>query len=101
MTRASRRRVPTLRLAACAAFVFVLPACNFGMNPGATEQGHDINGLYRLLFWFAIPIGALVYGLILWSVIRYRKRKGRRRQPAEATPVQPAAGDRLHSHPGR
>jgi cytochrome c oxidase subunit II len=53
-----------------------LPACNFGMNPGATQQGHDINGLYRLLFWFAIPIGGIVYGLILWSVIRYRKRKG-------------------------
>jgi cytochrome c oxidase subunit 2 len=45
------------------------------MYPGASTQGQDINGLYRLLFWFAIPIGAIVYGLILWSIVRYRKRK--------------------------
>jgi cytochrome c oxidase subunit 2 len=70
-----RRTVAVLRLTACAAAIFALPACNFGMPPGGTQQGHDINSLYRLLFWFAIPIGVIVYGLILWSVIRYRKRK--------------------------
>ena len=25
---------------------------------------------------FAIPVGAIVYGLILWSVFRYRQRPG-------------------------
>jgi cytochrome c oxidase subunit 2 len=67
--------MPVLRLAAGVVALLALPACNFGMPPGATEQGHEINSLYRLLFWFAIPIGAIVYGLILWSVIRYRRRK--------------------------
>ncbi len=45
------------------------------MYPGGTDQGRDISGLYQVLFWTAIPIGGVVYGLILWSIIRYRKRK--------------------------
>jgi cytochrome c oxidase subunit 2 len=56
--------------------VLLLTACNFGMSPGQTVQGQDINGLYRLLFWFAIPIAALVYGGMLWSIARYRRRRG-------------------------
>ena len=53
----------------------LLSACTFGMPRGSTVQGRHISSLYQLLFWFAIPIGAIVYGLILWSVIRYRRRK--------------------------
>ncbi len=52
-----------------------LSACDFGMPPGSTVQGRHINGLYQLLFWFAIPIGLIVYGLTLWSIVRYRRRR--------------------------
>lgn len=52
-----------------------MPACTFGMPRGATVQGRHISSLYQLLFWFAIPIGGLVYGLMLWSILRYRRRK--------------------------
>ena len=44
-------------------------------NP-ATDQGHDILGLYSV---FMIPMAGiflLVEGLIVWSVLRYRRRKG-------------------------
>ena len=27
-----------------------------------------------MLWYFAIPVGVIVYGLILWSVFRYRRR---------------------------
>ena len=69
-----RERLRPRLLAAIA--VLLLPACNFGMYRGGSTQGHAINGLYQVLFWFAIPIGALVYGLMLWSVFRYRRRRG-------------------------
>jgi cytochrome c oxidase subunit 2 len=32
--------------------------------------------LWRLLFWAAVALGALVVGLIGWSVVRYRRRPG-------------------------
>jgi len=57
-----------------ASLALLLGACNFGMNPGGTTQGQDINGLYRLLFWTAIGVGVTVYALILWSIVRYRRR---------------------------
>ncbi len=58
-----------------ATILLLLTGCNFGMHPGSTTQGQDINGLYRLLFWAAIPVGGLVYLLIFWSIIRYRRRR--------------------------
>lgn len=50
-------------------------ACRFGAPRGATTQGQDIGRLYQLLFYAAIPIAAIVYGLIFWSIIRYRRGK--------------------------
>lgn len=47
---------------------------NFGLPESVTEQGDDITGLWRLFTSVAIVIGILVWGLILWSVVRYRRR---------------------------
>lgn len=57
--------------------VLSLSACNFGAPSGSDVQGRDIAGLYHTLFWVSIPIAVLVYGLILWSIVRYRKRDDR------------------------
>jgi cytochrome c oxidase subunit II len=46
----------------------------YGASRPASEQGDDILGLWRGLFWVAAIIGALVMGLILWVVFRYRHR---------------------------
>jgi cytochrome c oxidase subunit 2 len=54
----------------------LLTGCGFGMDPGRTVEGRHISDLYRLLFWFAIPIAAIVYGGMLWSILRYRRRRG-------------------------
>ena len=40
----------------------------------ATEQGGQIRGLYDIVFAFALVIFLLVEGLIVWSVIRYRRK---------------------------
>jgi len=40
-----------------------------------TKQGHDVLDLWRILLGSAMAVGALVVGLILWSVVRYRRPK--------------------------
>lgn len=59
-----------------AAFVG-LPACSsrFGAPRPASEQGEQVLDLWRLMFVLALAIGGLVAGLILWSVVRYRRRE--------------------------
>jgi cytochrome c oxidase subunit II len=41
-----------------------------------TTQGRQINDLYTIVFVIAAAIFFLVEGLIVWSVIRYRRRPG-------------------------
>jgi cytochrome c oxidase subunit II len=57
------------------AAALVLAGC--GSDPGATEQGRAIQGLYNLFFAVAAVIFVLVEGLIVWSVVRYRRRDDR------------------------
>jgi cytochrome c oxidase subunit 2 len=45
------------------------------MPRGASEQGDDVFGLWQIFFVAAIAVAALVYGLIAWSVFRYRRRR--------------------------
>jgi cytochrome c oxidase subunit 2 len=72
---APRRLQPRrARLAAAVTSLLVLSACGFGAPAGASEQGKSIAQLWRVLWYFAIPVGVIVYGLILWSVFRYRRR---------------------------
>jgi cytochrome c oxidase subunit 2 len=42
----------------------------------ATRQGQQISDLYTIVFVIAAAIFFLVEGLIVWSVIRYRRRPG-------------------------
>ena len=45
--------------------------------PGAvTRQAEEVHGLYSIVFAFAVAIFVLVEGLIVWSVLRYRRRPG-------------------------
>ena len=52
----------------------LLGACAGGLPEAATEQGREIRDLWTVFFWAAVGVAALVYGLILWSVVRYRSR---------------------------
>ena len=65
------------RRAGLAALAFLGTGCSasFGMPRGATEQGADIFRLWQIFFITAIPVAGVVYGLIFWSVIRYRRRR--------------------------
>ncbi len=64
-------------MAGPSALALVASSCSgaFGMPKGASEQGHDIFRLWQVFIIAAIPVAGIVYGLIAWSVIRYRRRR--------------------------
>jgi cytochrome c oxidase subunit 2 len=39
-------------------------------------QGRDTVDLWRIFFWASIVVAGIVYALIGWSILRYRRRKG-------------------------
>jgi cytochrome c oxidase subunit II len=45
-----------------------------GSYPGVTEQSRNAHDLYNLMFVIATVIFLLVEGLIVWAVLRYRRR---------------------------
>ena len=49
----------------------------------ATVQGKDISNLYDIVFAIAAVIFFLVEGLIVWTVLRYRRRPGDNELPAQ------------------
>jgi cytochrome c oxidase subunit 2 len=49
----------------------------------ATAQGQEIRNLYDIVFYFAAAIFLLVEGLIVWSVIRYRRKPGDNELPPQ------------------
>ncbi len=56
----------------------LLTACSeapsLGAPDPASEQGREIENLWRGTVVAALVVGAIVWGLILWSIVRYRKR---------------------------
>ncbi|MGH2661610.1 MAG: cytochrome c oxidase subunit II [Actinomycetota bacterium] len=52
-----------------------LAACRT-LPEAPTTQGREIGSLGALFFWAAVAVAVVVYGLILWSVLRYRRRPG-------------------------
>jgi cytochrome c oxidase subunit 2 len=51
--------------------------------PAATAEAREIRGLYDIVFLIAAAIFLLVEGLIIWSVIRYRRKPGDDVLPAQ------------------
>lgn len=50
------------------------------MPVGITEISRQTYGLHMTIFWICVAIGVVVFGVLLWSLIRYRKSRGE--QPA-------------------
>ncbi len=56
-----------------------------GMFPpdAVTTQGDEIRSLYDIVFWIAVAIFIVVEGLIVYSVIRYRRKPGQDDLPVQ------------------
>ena len=74
--RGRASRVTVIAAAVTVVMVF-LSSCSssFGMPRGSTEQGEEIFDLWQIFFWAGIAVALLVYGLIAWSLIRFRRRR--------------------------
>lgn len=58
--------------------VVVVPACGDGFRFGAprpvSRGGEDVLDLWRGFHWVALGVGLLIWGLVLFAVLRYRRR---------------------------
>ena len=46
------------------------------MTPGVTEMSRNIYGLHMLIFWVCVVIAVLVFGVMIYSLVQFRKSKG-------------------------
>ena len=73
----SRRPPARLGRPLAASALVALAGCSapsFGMQDPVTEQGDVVDRLWSPVVITALLVGALVWGLLLWSVVRYRRR---------------------------
>tara|TARA_Y100001968_G_C19385778_1_gene732767 strand:- start:488 stop:1639 length:1152 start_codon:yes stop_codon:yes gene_type:complete len=49
---------------------------DYNMPVGVTEVSQSIFGLHMLIFWICVVIGVIVFGIMFWSMWKYRKSKG-------------------------
>lgn len=73
-----------LRLLAMLAFGTALAGTSaqadwqLNLEPGATAISRSVYDLHMIIFYVCVAIGVLVFGVMLWSVIRHRKSRGAR-----------------------
>ncbi len=71
-------------LIALVAAVFATGAGSSLFPPiAATTEAKDVSGLYDIVFALAVAIFVIVEALIVWSVLRYRRRPGDDELPAQ------------------
>jgi cytochrome c oxidase subunit 2 len=46
------------------------------MTRGVTHISREIYGLHMKIFWICVVIGVVVFGVMIWSIIAFRKSKG-------------------------
>ena len=76
-TRCLRWSLPTLLLAATANATDM----PLNMTKGVTEISQQVYDLHMTIFWICCAIGAVVFGIMFWSIVRHRKARGV--QPAQ------------------
>lgn len=46
------------------------------MTQGVTAISREIYSLHMLIFWVCVVIGAVVFGVMIWSIVKFRKSQG-------------------------
>ncbi|GAC1567340.1 MAG: hypothetical protein NVS2B3_04960 [Vulcanimicrobiaceae bacterium] len=59
------------------------PSRMMPLPSGATAQAVALHQMWAVFFWSGIGVAAVVYGLIAWCLIRYRKRTTDRELPVQ------------------
>lgn len=88
-----RRRSPVRPglVVAVALVVSALAGCgtDFGLAEPASEDAQTVSAFWSPVVWVALAVGAIVWALIIWSIVRYRRRSDALpTQVAENIPVE-------------
>lgn len=51
-------------------------ALPWNMPEGVTEISREVYGLHMLIFWICVAIGVVVFGVMLYSIVAFRKSRG-------------------------
>ncbi len=54
----------------------VLADKEVNLTPGVTEISREIYDLHMLIFWICVVIAVLVFGVIIYSIVKHRKSQG-------------------------
>ena len=46
------------------------------MTPGVTDISQSVYDLHMIVFWICVVIGIVVFGVMFWSMFKYRKSQG-------------------------
>jgi cytochrome c oxidase subunit 2 len=76
MIRARLATLALLATAACGQAQAASGWAQLNMTPGVTEMSRNIYGLHMLIFWVCVVIAALVFGVMIYSLVKFRKSKG-------------------------
>ncbi len=63
-------------LAACLPFGTASAEWALNMPVGVTELSREIHGLHMLIFWICVGIAVAVFGMMIYSIIAFRKSQG-------------------------
>jgi cytochrome c oxidase subunit 2 len=72
--RDARGRLVATAVVLGAAIAVAGCSSRLGMPEPAAEEGEIVLDLWRGVFWTALAVAGLIWGLVLWSVLRYRRR---------------------------
>ncbi|HEY0684502.1 MAG TPA: cytochrome c oxidase subunit II [Steroidobacter sp.] len=53
-----------------------LAAWELNMPVGVTELSRDIHGLHMLIFWICVLIAVAVFGMMIYSIVKFRHSQG-------------------------
>lgn len=71
------------RVVVASAVSLLASSCNargdgWNMRVGVTEVSHHVHGLHMTIFWICVVIGIVVFGVMFYSLFRYRRSRGAR-----------------------
>ncbi len=46
------------------------------MTPGVTDMSRNIYQLHMKIFWICVAIAVVVFGVMIWSLVKFRKSRG-------------------------
>ncbi len=71
-------RVNRIALSIAGLLMAAAASAEYGLNmpEGVTDFSQNVFHLHMLIFWICVVIGVLVFGVMLYSIVKFRKSKG-------------------------